>query len=93
MQPVTQLIARGADASDLLSELGGEHAPRSNHRMNVRFACRCTRAKVEAVLLGLGADELVQLTNERDRTEATCEYCKKPYVFTAEQIRRLAERL
>ncbi|HLX25810.1 MAG TPA: Hsp33 family molecular chaperone HslO [Candidatus Cybelea sp.] len=93
MPPITQLIAGGADAAGLLRELAGDFELRSYHSMAVRFACRCSRAKVEAVLLGLGADELLQLTRERDRTEATCEYCKTHYVFTAAELRELAERL
>jgi molecular chaperone Hsp33 len=93
MPPVTQLIAQHGDAAVLLRELTGEMELRSYHAMEVRFACRCNRAKVEAVLSGLGADELLQLTRERDRTEATCEYCKTRYVFSAGEIRELAQRL
>ncbi len=93
MPPVTQLIARGADAGALLRELAGDVKLRSHHSIDVRFACRCNRAKVEGVLLGLGADELLQLTRERDRTEATCEYCKTNYVFSAKEVRELLERL
>lgn len=90
---VTQLVAAGADAADLLRELAGDLELHSHHAMEIRFACRCNRDKVEAVLLGLGADELLQLRRERDWTEATCEYCKTPYVFTAQELEQLAERL
>jgi len=93
MPPVTQLIAQRADAGALLRELAGDLELRAQREMEVRFACRCNRVKVEAVLLGLGPDELVKLTHERDRTEATCEYCKTRYVFTADEIRELAARL
>lgn len=93
MPPVTQLIAQGADAGGLLRELAGDLELRSHHVIDVRFTCRCNREKVEAVLLGLGADELLALTRERDRTEATCEYCKTRYVFTGQEIRELAESL
>ena len=93
MPPVTQLITQGADAPALLAALAGDVELRSHHTIDVRFACRCNRSKVEAVLLGLGADELLELTRERDRTEATCEYCKTHYVFSAQEIRELAERL
>ena len=93
MPPVTQLIAQGADADALLRELAGDVELRSYKAIDVRFACRCNRTKVEAVLLGLGADELLALTQERDRTEATCEYCKTRYVFSGDEIRSLAQRL
>jgi molecular chaperone Hsp33 len=92
MPPVTQLVAEGADAAALLREVAGDLELHSYHAMEIRFACRCNRAKVEAVLLGLGADELLQLQRERDRTEATCEYCKTAYIFTADDLEELAER-
>jgi molecular chaperone Hsp33 len=92
MPPVTELIAAGADASALLRELGGDWRLHAEHDTNVRFACRCSRAKVEAVLLGLRADELLRLSRERDGTEATCEYCKTRYFFTTREIEELLAR-
>ena len=93
MAPITAQIAGGADPDALLRSIAGDLELRSRHIMSVRFACRCNRTKVEAVLLGLGADELLALTRERDRTEATCEYCRTRYVFTGDEIRDLAGRL
>jgi molecular chaperone Hsp33 len=93
MPPITQLIAQGADAETLLHELAGATPPRSQREMRVVFACRCTRSKVEAVLMGLGADELLSLTRDRDTTEAVCEYCKTPYFFTAPDLEALRARL
>ncbi len=93
MPPVTQLIAQGADAAALLRALTGDSDLRSYRSIDVRFACRCNRAKVESVLLGLGADEILALTRERDLTEATCEYCKTQYVFTSAELRQLLSRL
>jgi molecular chaperone Hsp33 len=93
MPPVTQLIAHGADSDALLRELSGGIELRARHAMDVRFACRCNRAKVQAVLLGLGADELLALARERGGTEAVCEYCKTRYDFTGDELRDLAARL
>lgn len=92
MPPVTQLIAEGADAAALLRALTGESDLRAYRSIEIRFACRCNRAKVESILLGLGADELLALTRERDLTEATCEFCKTRYVFTSEEIAQLLRR-
>ncbi len=92
MPPVTQSIAEGADPAALLRALAADSELRSHHTMAVRFACRCTREKVEAVLLGLGADELLALTRERDGTEAVCEYCKTSYYFTEAEVRQLLAR-
>jgi molecular chaperone Hsp33 len=93
MPPVTQQISNGADAEALLRAIAGETELRALRTIDVRFACRCNRSKVEAVLLGLGADELLALTRERDFTEATCEYCKTEYIFTADEVRELSTRV
>lgn len=92
MPPVTQQISQGADAEALLRAIAGDTELRAFRSLDVRFACRCNRTKVEAVLLGMGADELLALTRERDLTEATCEYCKTEYVFTSDEVRELSER-
>jgi len=92
MPPVTQLIAEGADAQMLLRALAGDAPLRAHRSLSVRFACRCSRPKVEAVLLGMGADDLLELSRERDRTEAMCEFCKARYVFSTSEIQALLER-
>jgi molecular chaperone Hsp33 len=93
MPPVTQLISGGAGVDDLLHGLAGAWELRSHHAFAIRFACLCNRGKVEAVLMGLGADELLRLTRERDRTEAVCEYCKTGYEFSVPEVDALRARL
>ncbi|MBV8196705.1 MAG: Hsp33 family molecular chaperone HslO [Candidatus Eremiobacteraeota bacterium] len=93
LPPVTTSIARGATAHDLLQQLAGDWQLGSVHRKDVKFACRCSREKVEAVLRGLGADELLELTRRPDGTEATCEYCKQRYRFTSPEVAALRARL
>lgn len=92
MPAVTQLIAEGAGAGALLRALSGSTPLRAHRELGVRFACMCSREKVERVLLGLGADELLALSRERDRTEATCEFCKTRYLFDAAEIAALIKR-
>lgn len=93
MPPITKLVAEGADAHQLIHALAGSAELRSHRTIDVRFACRCTREKVETALLGLGADELQKMARERTETEATCEFCKKLYVFTSDEITALVSRL
>ncbi|HVA27583.1 MAG TPA: Hsp33 family molecular chaperone HslO [Candidatus Baltobacteraceae bacterium] len=89
MPPVTTLISQGADAHALLHALAGDLDLRSHRTIDVRFACLCTRDKVEAALIGMGAAELRRLASELPETEATCEFCKKLYVFTSGEIEEL----
>jgi molecular chaperone Hsp33 len=92
MPPITTLISAGADAHAILNALAGPIELRSHRTLDVRFACMCTREKVEAALLSMGADELRALASERSESEASCEFCKKRYIFSADELRKLAER-
>jgi molecular chaperone Hsp33 len=89
MPPVTELIARGANANELLQRLAGDLELRSFYTRAIAFACRCNRDKVRATLLGFGDEELERMAQERDETTVTCEYCKQSYTFTAEELREL----
>ena len=93
LPPVTTSIARGAGAEELMRDLAGDWKLGSMQSKSVKFACRCSREKVESVLLGLGADELLELTRRPDGTQAVCEYCKRRYAFTPPQVAALRARL
>jgi molecular chaperone Hsp33 len=93
MPPVTTVISELADPRQLLDELSGQADLRTSRSMDVRFACLCTKRKVEVALLGLGRAELERMNDERDETEATCEFCQRRYVFMRAEIAALIDRL
>jgi molecular chaperone Hsp33 len=93
MPSVTSLVAGGADAAALMRALAGDLELRAQRTAEVRFTCLCSRAKVENALLGLGRDELRDMADERDDTEASCEFCRKQYIFTSAELRALAARV
>ena len=93
MPPVTRQIDEGAAPEDLVRALAGDVPLRAVHEYEVQFACRCTRERVEVALLGLGRDELRKIVIEQPRTEAVCEFCKKRYVVTSDELQHLIDRL
>ena len=93
MPPVTTAISSGAGAADLLAALAGDIEIKFQRSVDVRFACRCTLEKVEIALLGLGKDELMKIASEQPTTEATCEFCRKIYVLSANDVNDLVARL
>ncbi|MHB8432474.1 MAG: Hsp33 family molecular chaperone HslO [Candidatus Tyrphobacter sp.] len=93
LPPVTQLMSDGADADDLVRALAGDLELREHRRLAVTFACLCSREKVEAALVGLGAEDLRQMARENDTTHASCEYCKHDYTFAAEELVALSRRV
>ncbi len=93
MEAVTRQIVAGAEPRVLAERLVGVGMLRAVVEYPVRFACRCSRAKVEAALAGLGRDELALMARERPQTEATCEVCRERYVLTRADLAGLVDRL
>jgi molecular chaperone Hsp33 len=91
MPSVTSLIAQGADPAQLIALLLGDETLGGTQTVDVAFACTCTKRKVETVLRGLGRTELERLSREREETEATCEFCRRRFVFTRPELQALAE--
>lgn len=54
-----------------------------------RFACSCSRARVAAMLQGLGADEVRSILQEQGEVEVGCDFCGQQQVFDAVDVERL----
>jgi molecular chaperone Hsp33 len=93
MSPVTAQIEAGATPNDLILALAGSLSMRHFHAAEVRFACRCTRERVEVALLGLGREELTRIVDEEPQTEAICEFCRRRYVLSRDEVSELIARL
>ncbi len=46
-----------------------------------RFACNCSRERVEKMILGLGLEEAQSILEERGTIEVACEFCSVQYRF------------
>jgi len=91
MPPVTTIVARDPDPRQILAHFLGDARPEADRSTDVAFACTCTASKVETVLRSLGRDELDRLAREQEHTEAICEFCRRRFSFTREEVRTLAE--
>lgn len=58
----------------------------------LRYACDCSREKMEGALLTLGREELREIVENDRRAELTCNFCRKSHQFTEEELRLMLER-
>ncbi|MBV8424217.1 MAG: Hsp33 family molecular chaperone HslO, partial [Candidatus Eremiobacteraeota bacterium] len=93
MDPITTQLLAGARPEDIIQRVCTGVAAKRLREYDVLFACRCTREKVETALLGLGHDELVKIAQEQPTTEATCEFCKRIWKLSADEVSSLAARI
>ena len=76
-----ELLALSAE--QLLRRLFQEERVRLLEGHAMRFACNCSRDKVEAMLKGLGADEVRATLAQEGEVLVTCEFCNASYRLDA----------
>ncbi|ASI81161.1 redox-regulated molecular chaperone HslO [Bacillus cereus] len=91
--PVSTLIEQGLSPEELLYAVLGEDKVKVLETMDVQFNCKCSRERIESVLISLGKTELEQVREEEEETEVHCHFCNERYKFSKEDITNLIENL
>ncbi len=55
------------------------------------YKCYCSRQRVEGALISTGIEELEDMAKD-EKTEVSCQFCDKKYVFTPEDLRMLIRK-
>lgn len=76
-----ELLEPRLDANRILYRLFHEDGVRIFRRRALRHRCRCSRAKVEAILRSFPAAEMRELIEDDGQITVTCEFCKAVYAF------------
>lgn len=71
----------GLDADTILRRLFWQEDLRRFEAREVGFRCTCSRERVQAMLLGLGREELDSILAERGHVEVGCDFCGLLYHF------------
>jgi molecular chaperone Hsp33 len=82
-----QLLA--ADAEDSLRRVFGTHDCRLFGPTAVRFACRCSNARVSNLVKSLGEEEARAALASEGALIVTCEFCGRDYRYDAVDIAQL----
>ncbi|MGX8706731.1 MAG: Hsp33 family molecular chaperone HslO, partial [bacterium] len=65
--------------------------PEVLERREPRYACDCSRARVERALITLGRDELTDMIDQQHGAQVDCHFCNKRYEFSEEELRALLQ--
>ncbi len=91
LDAVTTMLDRGMTPTEIAFAVLDGFEPNVLDESGVEYRCNCSRDKMRRVLKGLGKEELETLASEDPETEIVCSYCNKKYLFSAEQLRELAQ--
>jgi molecular chaperone Hsp33 len=78
---VTSMISTGRTPEEMVDAVLGTIVSHVVERGSVRFRCRCSRRKVQNVLISLGAAELREILAEQGQVEVHCNFCSVRYLF------------
>lgn len=67
----------------------GEIADDGLYLLHPDYVCNCSRRKIEAVIIPLGKDELLNICKEQGKVSVHCHYCNTDYTFVADDIEEL----
>lgn len=87
--PVTDMLAEGFSPGTLLKILLPGFKLKIIAEGDRVYRCGCSVERVERALISLGREELTRLADEQPETEVFCEFCRKAYTFTNQELRSL----
>ena len=79
-------IDKGATPAELASAALRELEPQVTTRFGVQFSCHCSKERIQAILLGLGDQDLDEMIQSEEPAEVRCHFCNKTYLFGKEEL-------
>jgi molecular chaperone Hsp33 len=84
-----ELLDPGLAPSDLLYRLFHEDGVRVYRPHPLAAQCRCSRERIERILLQIPPEELDEMKLEEGEVTVTCEFCSTTYRFEEDEIAAL----
>ncbi len=83
----------GLDLGELLADLAGPFRYTVHRELPVQPFCPCSSTGVMKALSGLPREELEDVALRQETMELHCDYCRKRYQATPDQVRDLLEKM
>ncbi|MBQ7117946.1 MAG: Hsp33 family molecular chaperone HslO [Clostridia bacterium] len=91
LEPISTLIDRGMTPEEICRHALHLFELDILDTAEPTYKCYCSRNRVEGALISTGIEELEDMAKD-EKTEVSCQFCDKKYVFTPEDIRELIRR-
>ena len=89
VRPVTELLENGWDIEDIVRDVLKGFEVEVIYEEHPEYKCKCSREKIEGILMGLSAEDLNEMAADKKGTEVKCHFCETNYVFTPEEIEKI----
>lgn len=93
LPPISSLIDAGKSPEEIVNMVANGLQVKFLKENPVYFACRCSREKLEEILISLGREEINQMIKEQQGVEVVCHFCGEKYHFTTDELEALKNRI
>lgn len=93
LPPLATMLESGKSLEAILAELFGDAAYTVLEHRDLRFQCNCSRQRTEMALVAMGKEELENLLAEQGEATVDCQYCRRQYHFSREDLEDLLVEL
>ena len=90
---VTAMLEQGMTPEDILGQVCGDLGVLFMETTEIGYKCYCSRERVTAALISLGAEELEQICSEGKPFPVECQFCDAVYEFTPEDLKDILKNL
>ena len=87
---VTALLEQGMTADDIANRLMAGLDASLLDESQPAYRCDCSRERTEKMLRALDRSTLTEMADEMPEIEVCCHFCNNKYVFTPDEIRKMA---
>ncbi len=92
MKPISELINSDYKPEDIIELITkGKHE--FVDEMPLSYQCDCSKERFEKGIISLGKKEIQNFIDENHPINITCQFCKKEYSFTNEELKKLIKKV
>lgn len=91
VEPVTSMLGAGMTPEEICRKVLPEFDLDVLDEAEVSYKCTCTKERVEKALISTGEEALKEMA-EDEKTEISCNFCDKKFVFTSEEIKNILKK-
>ncbi len=86
---VSRVLEGGLDGEGLLRAVLPDFRLEILEKHPVEYRCSCSRDRVTRALISMGREELTALIREQGRAELACQFCRRVYRYTKEDLEEI----
>lgn len=89
---VTSMLDKGMTPEEILQELLGEFGLTILDKVPTKFACNCTKERVEKAIVSIGKKDLQEMIDDGKPIEVNCHFCNTNYEFSVDELKDIINR-